>query len=141
MKHASLTCACLLAAVGVALHLGCIGGSQHVCDHDHAWVADRGDRNVKSGVTTQEAALGLLGRPDVTMADGRLLAYTWTTSSGNYVPEWMSKTCFDPGIAPSVNETHYLLLEFDATGMLLHKQLHHGGTINIYAHGINDAIQ
>jgi hypothetical protein len=144
VRRASFTLACLLAAAGVVLQLGCIilpSTSHQVFDNGHAWVADRGDQKVKAGITTKEAVLGLLGKPDVTMADGRLVAYTWITHNTVY-SMWALPLCSNLDEDKFVREeTHYLLLEFDAAGTLLHKQLHHGGSINIYARGINNAIQ
>jgi hypothetical protein len=150
MKRTSLALASLLAMAGVALHLGCIilpSTSREVIDNGHAWVADRGDRNVKAGISTKEAVLGLLGKPDLTLADGRLLAYTWRTHNTLYKTWVLPMVCanYDADRVGSDSfiheETQFLLLEFDAAGTLLQKQLHHGGSINIYAHGINDAIQ
>jgi hypothetical protein len=148
MARTALLFPSLLAGVGVALLIGCVipSSSEHVDDHGHQWVASRGDRDVKPGTTTKEAVVALLGRPDVTMSDGRLLAYTWTTRSD------VSFTGFVPhcgawrdGEAPGVRsygreETHYLLLEFDHAGTLHEKKLRHGGVINIYATSINDAM-
>jgi hypothetical protein len=149
MKRAALVIPCVLLAIGLAMLLGCVGAmpsaSARTDDHGHAWVANRGDQGVKTGEVDRETVLALLGRPDVTMADGKLVAYTWTIRRSVHFTGW-GATCFDgvkggSGTESFVDEqTQYLLLEFDDAGILRQKKLHQGGRINIYARGIKDAI-
>ena len=87
--------------------------------------------------------LAALGEPNVVLADGRVLAYTWTTGSNVRVVPLicMSETDRDAGAIESKERTHYLLLEFDQDGTLTRRREHHGGHINVYATGVRDAIR
>jgi outer membrane protein assembly factor BamE (lipoprotein component of BamABCDE complex) len=131
----------VLVLAGIYLLAGCavIHVKSRTFDHGHAWVAERADRSIQPGSVTKEQVVNQLGAPDITLINGRLLAYTWTSSGGGV--RVVPVICFKSG-DDSMNETtHYLLLEFDDQERLSRKHLHDGGTIDLYADSIERAVR
>jgi hypothetical protein len=128
---------------------GCVAGIlptgfEHYSDNcGHSPIDTGVVRSLRPGQTTRSQAVAILGDPTFTLADGRLLVYSWTTRQE--VPFIWGIAGMSGGASGhsrfTGEQTHFLALQFDPADLLRGKRTNQDGRLNPSATTLDDVFE